>query len=139
MNLIKSITDIFLKNWASEKKWHVIFLNYRHPYFYRDRYKLSNIVQKRKRDWEGIETSYPVSICSFLKHRALFETFLKTFWVCYFPFILKNIFAFYSFLSIIILQRIPCCPLLDINGVAVCSWWLLCWRSALFHSTAHFL
>ena len=53
-----------LTKWK-EMRCNLIFLNYRHLYFYRDIYKFSNIVQKWKRDWEGIQTSYPFSFFLF--------------------------------------------------------------------------
>lgn len=68
------------------------------------------IVQMGKRDWVKIEALTCFLSILFSNHRTLFELFLKTIGAHYFPFILKNIFASYSLISII-LQHILCCPL----------------------------
>lgn len=110
------------------------FFNFRHKYFCRDRYKLMYCPNVK----EGLGENCGFFLIFFLfvlfsNHRALFETFLlKTFRAYYFAFILKSIFAFYCLLSIIILQHIPCCPLSNLNGVAVCCLWLLSIRPGLF-------
>lgn len=129
---------MILKKWASEKNWECciffFFLNFRHKYFCRDRYKLMYCPNVK----EGLGENCGFFLIFFLfvlfsNHRALFETFLlKTFRAYYFAFILKSIFAFYCLLSIIILQHIPCCPLSNLNGVAVCCLWLLSIRPGLF-------
>lgn len=66
----------------------IFFLNCRHPYFYRDRYKLLCCPHVKGTGRELRPLTHFLSVCSFLK--ALFETFLKTFRAYYFPFMLKK-------------------------------------------------
>lgn len=114
------------------------FLNCSHPHFFRDRHfdgpwdkpYCPNVKDGVGENW-GLLLVFSLFVL-FSDHRALFQMFLKTIGEHCFPCILKNIFAFYSLLSIIILQHIPCCSLLNLNGVAVFSWWLLSWRLALY-------
>lgn len=120
VKLIKpTIMNIVLKNLASEKKWEccISSVNCRHPRIYGGRHVDS---AGHKRYCPNVNEELGETgclLCIFLlfflfsNHRALFEMFLKTIAEHYFPFILKNIFALYSLLSIIILQRIPGCPL----------------------------
>lgn len=75
-------------------------------------------VKQTGRDWWSL-TYFLLFL--FSNHKALCEMFLKAVGEHYFPFILKNIFALYSLLSIIVLRHIPCCPLKNLNGVAVYS------------------
>lgn len=82
VKLIKlTIIDMILKHWASEKRWECcnFFLNCRHPYFYRDRYKLLCCPHVKGTGRELRPLTHFLSVCSFLKLQSFIWNISKDF------------------------------------------------------------